>query len=184
MGNIEKAFEQNMDKRVEFPDYGKEFNAIVTRLQTPVDAPGFEYPARANAYLDMTADAGRKYGLPDGLMDSLIHQESRWNPNAKSKKGAIGLAQIVPKWHPGIDATDPETSIYYSAKYLRKLIDRYGNIEDGLRAYNWGLGNLDKYKRGEKKEMPKETREYSNKILSRIRGKKSKSGSSVDKPLK
>lgn len=133
----------------------------------------FIYPERAAQYLPMAQEANRKHGLPPGLMESLLYQESRYRTDIisgelKSGAGAEGIAQIVPKWHPGIDTMNPATSIDYAASYVAKLLKKYGNIEDALAAYNWGPGNMDKY--GKEGKRPEETRNYITGIMGRIGG--------------
>jgi membrane-bound lytic murein transglycosylase MltF len=132
----------------------------------------FKYPERAGKYIKLARKAEKKYGLPTGVMESLLYQESRYRPDiikgeTRSGAGATGIAQIVPKWHPGVDPLDPEESIDYAAGYLSKLTKQFdGDIELGLAAYNWGPGNLRKY--GQDGSRPKETSDYVSQILGRL----------------
>ena len=97
----------------------------------------------------VTPEAGRKYqfvfdqaevmhGIPPGVLSRMAAKESGYNPNAKSPAGAIGLMQIIPRWHPTVDARDPIASIYYAGKYMRQNYDRFGTWAKALAAYNWG----------------------------------------------
>ena len=58
------------------------------------------------------------------------------------------------------DPFDPIASVDAAGKYMAKLLKRYdGDVPTALAAYNWGMGNVGKYKKGTK-DMPKETRDY------------------------
>lgn len=109
-------------------------------------------------------------GLPHNLLARLLWQESRYRADiidgsTASPAGALGIAQIVPRWHPGVNPLDPFASIDYAARYLRDLRRQTGSWEMALAAYNWGIGNLNKaltnYGRANVMAYaPKETRDY------------------------
>ena len=101
------------------------------------------------------------YNIPNFLLVEIARQESNFDPKAISNKGAQGIMQIVPRWHPGIDPYNPERAIMYAANYLRTLYIKTGSWRGALAAYNWGIGNLSKF--GFDK-MPTETRTYIAKI--------------------
>lgn len=121
----------------------------------------FEPPESAKPFLDSITTAEGKYGLPKNLLPVLINTESNFNPEARSHAGAIGIAQIVPKWHPTVDPTDPHASIDYSAKHLRELYDRFGDWDQAIAAYNTGASNVKKLWPD---KLPKETQDYLKKI--------------------
>lgn len=108
----------------------------------------------------------QKYGLPKGLLYNVARAESNFNPNATSKAGAKGLMQFMDSTAKefGINSTNPEQSIDAAGKYLSQLIKQTGSVDDALRAYNWGIGNVQKWKQGEK-QMPLETQQYVGKVL-------------------
>jgi len=132
--------------------------------EAPRSAPQafrFEPPPQAEPYLPHIKAAEQKYGLPENLLARVIAQESNFNPQAVSPKGARGIAQIMPDYHPDVDPDDPVQAIDYAAGYLRQNADRFGGDWDkAIAAYNAGPGNI------EKGIMPAETQDY----LKRIKG--------------
>lgn len=116
-------------------------------------------------YIDKANQAEQKYGLPNNLLVGLIQAESRFNPNAVSPAGAIGIAQFMPGTAKDfkIDPRNADQSIDAAGKYLSQNFKKLGNWDDTLRSYNMGLGNVYKWKQG-KMKLPKETAEYVGKV--------------------
>lgn len=98
----------------------------------------------------------KEYEVDKYLIYATIKAESNFNPEAKSSQGAIGLMQllystaeeIAPR--AGIEVTeeniyDPEININLGTKLLSILIQKYGNNELALAAYNAGPGNVDSW---------------------------------------
>lgn len=111
--------------------------------------------------------ASYDFGVPTKLLSALLYQESGFNPKAKSKAGAIGIAQLMPATARsyGIDPTDPFESIRGAAMYLRDAYKEFGSWEKALAAYNAGSGAVRKYK-----GIPpyKETQNYVRSIMNKI----------------
>lgn len=103
----------------------------------------------------------RQYDLPAGLLSAVMHQESRGIANARSRVGAQGLFQIMPATARDLklaSAYHPETAAQAAAQYLAQLYKHYsGDLKRTLAAYNWGIGNVDKYGTD---GMPQETQHY------------------------
>lgn len=126
-------------------------------------------PETADKYLEEIAKAERTHGLPRDLLARLLYQESRFRQDiitgqVRSGAGAVGIAQIVPKWHPNVDPLNPVESIHYAARYLKSLQDQFGSWRLALAAYNWGPGNISKHGTSPEK-WPTETKNYVSQIL-------------------
>ncbi|MDD9924080.1 MAG: transglycosylase SLT domain-containing protein, partial [Boseongicola sp.] len=74
----------------------------------------------AGKFLATAKNAARKYGIPEDLFLRLVQQESAWNPNAVSRKGAIGLAQLMPATARAlrVNPRDPVQNLEGGARYL------------------------------------------------------------------
>ncbi len=91
-------------------------------------------------YLDMAKAAARKHRVPEGLFLRLVQQESGWNPKAKSHKGALGLAQLMPGTarYLRVNPLDPKENLEGGARYLREQFDTFRSWPLALAAYNAG----------------------------------------------
>jgi N12 class adenine-specific DNA methylase len=105
----------------------------------------FSPSPQSEPYLASIRQAEKKYGLPQNLLARVIQQESNFDPQAISSKGARGIAQIMPEHHPDVDPDDPVQAIDYAAGYLRQNADRFGDWRKALAAYNAGPGNVEKH---------------------------------------
>lgn len=86
-----------------------------------------------------------RHRLPFGLLDALIATESAYLPWAISRAGAGGLAQLMPATAAElgvVDRFDPLQSIEGGARYLRRMLDRFGSVSLALAAYNAGPGSV------------------------------------------
>ena len=105
------------------------------------------YSGRRSAYMPHAQAVARKYGIPEALFLRLVNQESGWNPNARSHKGAMGLAQLMPGTAAklGVNASDPVQNLEGGARYLRMMYNQFGDWRLALAAYNAGPGAVQKY---------------------------------------
>ncbi|HEY5057874.1 MAG TPA: lytic transglycosylase domain-containing protein [Gaiellaceae bacterium] len=127
------------------------------------------YPLR---YAQIVRGHAANYHLNPALLAAVIEQESKFNKDARSSTGALGLMQLQPATAKGIairtggskfvisDLYNPEINVRYGAWYLRHLLDKYGDERTALAAYNAGQENVDRWKsEGESVQFP-ETRAY------------------------
>lgn len=115
-------------------------------------------------YLTLARSAARAHGVPEDLFLRLVQQESNWNPTAKSHKGALGLAQLMPATARslGVNPHDPSQNLAGGAKYLAQQYRTFGSWRLALAAYNAGPEAVRKHG-----GIPpyKETQNYVRKIL-------------------
>lgn len=123
----------------------------------PVDVfvPGtplnLRLPALASRYrgefLGHARQAARRHGVPEELFLRLIAQESGWNPKARSVKGAIGLAQLMPATAAllDVDPHDPLENLEGGARYLAQQYRAFRSWRLALAAYNAGPEAVAKY---------------------------------------
>ena len=118
------------------------------------------------SYDDVISEAAKRNGLSSSLLKALIHVESYFNPRAVSKKGAMGLMQIMPENLQLLninDPFDPWQNIMGGAAYLRALLERFsGQLPLALAAYNAGPTAVEKYN-----DIPPfpETQNYVQKVM-------------------
>lgn len=111
-------------------------------------------------------EAATLHGVDFPLLKAVIRAESAFNPKAVSKKGALGLMQIMPanlKSFRVYDAFDPWQNIMGGTRYLKSLLQRFdGAVPLALAAYNAGPRAVDTYQ-----GIPpyRETKEYVRKVM-------------------
>lgn len=118
--------------------------------------------------------SGAKTALDPALIEAVIASESSYDPRARSAAGARGLMQLMPATAAELgvaDPTDPAQNVAGGARYLRSLLDRFGNLPQALAAYNAGPGAVQQFG-----GIPPyaETRAYVDHVLARYHALKTR----------
>jgi hypothetical protein len=118
-------------------------------------------------YGEIIASVSEAQGVNPLLVRALIQVESKFRPTARSRKGAMGLMQLMPSTAREYNLRnpfEPKANIEAGIKHLKSLIDRFGSsLELALAAYNAGPSAVEKFN-----GVPpyRETRNYVSRILS------------------
>jgi len=100
-------------------------------------------------YIDIIDDAAEQYNVDPALIKAIILAESRYDHMAVSKRGAVGLMQLMPSTADALgfeDIYDPVHNINAGVKYIKQLLELYnGDIKLALAAYNAGSNIVKKY---------------------------------------
>ena len=141
---------------------------ILHTTQTPPAAsPMLRAAAQANREKieQMLREVSARYRVDPALIRAVIETESNWNSSAVSRKGALGLMQLVPGTAQQLgvnNAFDPKQNLDGGVRYLRMLLERYnGDLDKALAAYNAGPGAVD---RARGVPRYRETRAYVQKV--------------------
>ena len=199
------AVEKAVDKIASLPSAAESFfhelgAPEIRETETPdtIDAPKESPPTpleRARAALAESSapalardelcssliDVAQANELPLGFFTNLIWQESRFDHEAISPVGAMGIAQFMPEVADKFDinAFDGREALPASGKLLRTLADRFGNVGLAAAAYNAGPKRVADWL-AQRSGLPKETRDY----VSHITGKPVEQWRGVkDKPV-
>ncbi|MCX7132710.1 transglycosylase SLT domain-containing protein [Aeromonas sp.] len=150
---------------------------------SPVESDGSWYGAARKALRNKIGAEGMQQieDFLSPLLDAIRGQESGGDSNAVSKKGATGQYQFMAPTARGLglrvddevdERKDPEKARAKAGIYMSELVDHYdGNLVDALMAYNWGMGNMDKWiergrpdewvdEKGKVRRVPQETMDY------------------------
>jgi hypothetical protein len=95
----------------------------------------------------LAQEKARRYRIDWPILDRQVQAESSWNPRAVSRSGAKGLMQLMDGTARDLgvtDSFDPAQNLDAGCRFMRHLLDRFGDYEKALVAYNWGPGNLQK----------------------------------------
>lgn len=158
-----------MDRRLssQYAHSGRLIPTTPTAVRVPSaeTIPRYDGSQRSR-WIDTARAAARRNGIPEDLFLRLVRQESGWNAGARSHKGALGLAQLMPGTarELGVDPHNPAQNLEGGARYLAAQYRKFGTWRLALAAYNAGPGAVEKHG-----GIPpfRETRNYVNIIMGR-----------------
>lgn len=149
--------------------------AGVTAAPAPRPAPVLHRtthrrPPRNDGYDEMIHQVAVRYRVRPALVKAVVAAESNFDPGAISRAGAQGLMQLMPDTARQLGVQDPmrpEENLSGGVRYLREMLERYGDLSHALAAYNAGPTAVDRY-RG----IPPypETQAYVQRVLNYYRG--------------
>jgi len=155
--------------------FGKKANRV---LKENADSnPVQQQPFRTDSddikdYHSIVHVKAAEYNIDPSLIKAVIKTESNWNCTAVSRKGAMGLMQLMPATAYEMDVINPfnpEENIEGGTKYLKYLLERFnGDLTLALAAYNAGPKTVEKF--GFVPPIT-ETKQYVKKVLSLYNGK-------------
>jgi len=144
----------------------KRYFPVSTRREVP---PRRSVAPQYGGYDGLIRLTAQGHGVPPALVKAVIAAESLFDSSAVSSKGAQGLMQLMPKTAAELGIADPlvaEQNVRGGVRYLREMLDRYGDMGRALAAYNAGPTAVDRY-RG----IPPypETRDYVKRVMTYYR---------------
>ncbi|NLD36546.1 MAG: lytic transglycosylase domain-containing protein [Desulfatiglans sp.] len=107
------------------------------------------HSSKEMVYIDIIDDAAERYKIDPALIKAIILAESKYDHLAVSKKGAVGLMQLMPSTADALgveDIYDPAHNINAGVKYIKHLLELFnGDVKLALAAYNAGSNKVRKY---------------------------------------
>jgi soluble lytic murein transglycosylase-like protein len=155
--------------RCQLSNFWQPLATVTAAAASPQKAPPQSKPAPVRALpksetLKLIRVAAAKHNVPAAFVSSIVQAESNFDCAAVSRRGAIGLMQLMPETAEqyGADPMNPAQNIDAGTAYLRVLMNHYGSLRRVIAAYNAGPGVVDRY-RG----IPpfRETRQYVARVL-------------------
>lgn len=124
------------------------------------------YSQRVKTLSPLIEKTAARYRLDADLVHAVIRAESAYNPEAVSKKGAVGLMQLMPataQRYGVSNRRDPTQNVTGGVRYLRDLLLQFRSVSLALAAYNAGEGAVSRY--GNRVPPYPETRQYVNRVI-------------------
>jgi soluble lytic murein transglycosylase-like protein len=127
----------------------KPLNITVKEDSVPHGISGAKKGGLEHIFNTIIVEAANRHKIDPALVKAIIMVESRYNPQAVSKKGAVGLMQIMPATALELGVTDlfdPELNINTGVRYLKKLLKQFdGDLPLAVAAYNAGSTKVKEY---------------------------------------
>lgn len=157
-------------------EFGKSLEGAIGQSQAPFNPFGtgaLVTPSDPPADLkEKIAAAAQEAGIDPKLFDALVAQESSYDPNARSRAGAMGLTQLMPDTAKALGVSnpfDPDENLRAGAKYLSSLLKRFDDPALALAAYNAGPGRVERA--GNQIPNISETQSYVQRVLAGYRAR-------------
>lgn len=119
------------------------------RAESTVPASSAADSPRTSEMKALVREVAAEVGVDARLALALVETESGFNPRARSPKGALGLAQLMPDTARGLgvhDPLDPRQNLKGGLTYLKRMLEKYQDRDLALAAYNAGPGAVDRHK--------------------------------------
>lgn len=134
---------------------------------TSIGRRGLRYsPDNERRYSGLVERVARELRLDEALVRAVVRVESAYDPHAVSRKGAIGLMQLMPataRRYGADNPRNPTQNVYAGVTYLRDLIHLFDDVVLALAAYNAGENAVIRH--GHRIPPYPETRDYVRKVL-------------------
>jgi soluble lytic murein transglycosylase-like protein len=151
--------------------------SAVAHAERAVSATHHEKGRPVDPFATFITEASKRFAVPEHWIRSVMRVESAGEVRAQSRKGALGLMQIMPRtWSElrarydlGADPYDPHDNILAGAAYIRELFNRYG-APGFLAAYNAGPGRYESHL-AIGRPLPDETQNYMAMLAPAVAGK-------------
>ena len=154
---VDRHEQNGQQVRVYMNDGTAEFRASeVVRFEPEYVAPSEPKPQPVPPAVlvppqELVNQAAERWHLPPAFLQAVVKAESGYRQDAVSRKGAIGLMQLMPATARllGADPTDPRQNVDAGARYLTELLRKYFNdpyqVRKAVAAYNAGPAAVDRY---------------------------------------
>ncbi len=176
---LERQFEGKQTEKVNLNKSLPQRSYLKIKAETPNSVNLHKVKPTANnikvskgEYDSIIKQVAEKYRLSPMLVAAVIKAESNGDPKAISTAGAKGLMQLIDSTASDMgvrDVFDPRENIEGGVKYLRQMINRFGDIKKALAAYNAGPEIVERY---EGVPPYRETKNYVEKVLENLNGQK------------
>jgi soluble lytic murein transglycosylase-like protein len=147
--------------------------ALVLGAMAMFTFTSWSIPPLGRKFAELFQRAEYTHGVPTHLIARMAQQESNYDPDARSSAGALGIMQIIPRWHPTVNPLDPAAAIDYAGALIRRHYDRFGTWSKALAAYNAGptrlASEISEAGLNWLAQMPAETQDYIARITADVR---------------